>query len=217
MSILAKSFKINFTQVPNEIINDKRVSLKAKGLYLYFISKPDNWDFSLSGMCSQLKESRPSVIKTIDELCSFGYLEKIKNRLDGKQAVNDYILHQSPIFPSESRNVTQKMRLRKTDSENFTTSNTNKNKNKISNTLSSSDERDFFKFKEDFIKENKNKLFTTNGIGWLPDTQFKINDQNYIYNTVSQKLLNREDAFKVWQYLYYNSQLQLDEKNVRAS
>ena len=61
MSVLSKSFQINFTQVPNQIINDERVSLKAKGLYLYFVSKPDNWQFSLNGMASQLKESKPSI------------------------------------------------------------------------------------------------------------------------------------------------------------
>jgi hypothetical protein len=40
-----KKYVRNYTQVPNDIINDKRLSLKAKGLYLFLVSKPDNWDF----------------------------------------------------------------------------------------------------------------------------------------------------------------------------
>ena len=78
MSILKKSFKINFTQVPNTIINDNGVSLQAKGLYLFMISKPDNWQFGLSGLESQLKETRKTILKVMDELISLGYMEKNK-------------------------------------------------------------------------------------------------------------------------------------------
>ena len=96
MSILKKSFRIDFTQVPNVIINDSKVSLKAKGLYLYMISKPDNWQFSLKGMQTQLKESRNSILSTINELIKLGYLEKIKNRINGRQSANDYIMYLEP-------------------------------------------------------------------------------------------------------------------------
>ena len=116
MSILSKSFKCNFTQVPNEIINDKNVSLKAKGLYLYMVSKPDNWEFSLNGLTSQLQESKPAILRILDELIKCGYLEKIKNRINGRQALNDYILHEKSCFSSEYQNETQKMRLSNCDS-----------------------------------------------------------------------------------------------------
>lgn len=203
MSRLSKGFKVDFTQVPNQIINDKNVSLKAKGLYLFMLSKPDNWDFSLNGMASQLKESKPAILRIIDELLSFGYLEKIKRREANKQACNDYILHKEPYFPSESQNVTHKMRLTKCDSQNVTTSNTKTSNTKKSNTLSSG-ERDFYKFKEEFIKRFTSRLFVTKGIGFLPDTQFTINEQGLIFNTVSLKTVDREDAFKIWKYLFDN-------------
>jgi len=96
MSILKKSFRIDFTQVPNFIINDSKASLKAKGLYLYMISKPDNWQFSLKGMQTQLKESKTTILRVLDELIKLGYLEKIKNRINGRQSANDYIMYLEP-------------------------------------------------------------------------------------------------------------------------
>ncbi|MBS4067964.1 MAG: helix-turn-helix domain-containing protein [Sulfurimonas sp.] len=207
MSILSKSFKCNFTQVPNEIINDKNVSLKAKGLYLYMVSKPDNWEFSLNGLTSQLQESKPAILRILDELIKCGYLEKIKNRINGRQALNDYILHEKSCFSSEYQNETQKMRLSNCDSVNDTTSNTIKTNTKReikNNSLVESKERDFKKFKIDFILNNKNILFYTQGLGWLPDTAFVINEDDYILNTVSQKILTADEAFKIWKYLFQN-------------
>ena len=33
----------NFTRVDNILVNDKNLSLKAKGIMLYILSKPDDW------------------------------------------------------------------------------------------------------------------------------------------------------------------------------
>ena len=33
----------NFTVVPNQILNDGRISFRAKGLLVYILSKPDHW------------------------------------------------------------------------------------------------------------------------------------------------------------------------------
>lgn len=212
MSVLKKSFQINFTQVPNFIINDKNVSLKAKGLYLYMVSKPDDWEFSLSGMELQLKECKDSILSILDELIRFGYLTKIKRKnSDGTNAVNDYILHLEPETsqnPSKSTNPTRKNRLGKTDSEKSTTSNTiNNNKEEIINTTLESERenfKDFKSFKKAFVEKNKNRFFNTRGIGYLETTLFTISDGGYIVNCVSNKYLEQDDAFKVWQYLYKN-------------
>ncbi len=137
MSILKKSFKISFTQVPNEIINDINVSLKAKGLYLYMVSKPDNWEFSLLGMVSQLKEGKTALLAIMNELIKFGYMEKIKNRVNGRQSVNDYILHLEPtksLKQSEYQNESQKERVSFSNSENKSTSNTIPSNKEKSNT-----------------------------------------------------------------------------------
>lgn len=207
MSVLSKSFKCNFTQVPNEIINDKNVSLKAKGLYLYMVSKPDNWDFSFKGMSSQLLESIPTIMNIIDELVKFGYMQKIKSRVNGLQSSNDYILHEKPCFPSDSTFLNQEIRIRKSESENFTTSNTkqtNTKKEIKKKTSSNEDEKkiSFNLFREDFISKHKDGFRLSDCKPWSSETVFKISDDNMIFNTVSNSLISKDEAFVIWSYLY---------------
>jgi hypothetical protein len=58
----------NFTIVSNDVINSKDLSFKAKGLYSYLCSKPDNWKFSYSGICSQCQESEKQIRAMVKEL-----------------------------------------------------------------------------------------------------------------------------------------------------
>lgn len=212
MSVLKKSFKIDFTQVPNFIINDKNVSLKAKGFYLYMVSKPDNWEFSLSGMESQLKENRKVILGIIDELSACGYIEKIKSRINGRQATNDYILHLEPQNRSECQKETQKKRLRNSDSENDTTSNTEQSNTKevIPTTR---EDFSFQKFREDFILKHKHGFHLGDCKPWSKETIFKIDDNNLILNLTSNKLLSKDDAYHVWNYLFNKEIKRLKDEN----
>ena len=210
---MAKAFKTfsNFTQVPNIIVNDHRVSLKAKGLYLYFCSKPDGWDFTLNGMTSQLKESKTSILSAINELCNYGYFEKIKNRSNsGRFLNNDYLINEYPFEapqnPSKSKNRSRKNGVGKTESENHTTSNTITSNTKKSNTISTNGRErfSFSDFRDLFIIESDNKTFSLsedNGTGFRSDTVFKIVG-GLIYNQTANKYLTKDDAFKVWTYLF---------------
>ncbi|EDZ61153.1 hypothetical protein SMGD1_0690 [Sulfurimonas gotlandica GD1] len=66
--------------------------------------------------------------------------------------------------------------------------------------------RETFKaFKERFIKDNSNNKFYTRGIGWETYTAFIINEERLIFNTVSHKILDKNEAFEVWKYLYKES------------
>lgn len=206
MSILSKSFKCNFTQVPNEIINDKNVSLKAKGLYLYMVSKPDNWDFSFKGMSSQLLESISAINRIIDELIKCGYLQKI-NRRNGKLVLtNDYILHEKPYFLSDSHFENLKMRISKCESQNEHTSNTKqtntKKEIKIKTSSNEYKKKSFNLFREDFISIHKDGFRLSDCKPWSSETVFKISDDNIIFNTVSNSLISKDEAFVIWSYLY---------------
>lgn len=85
---------------------------------------------------------------------------------------------------------------------------TKRKESKLNKTLSneSEDERDIFSnlqsFKSHFIDKNINTPFYTQGIGYEPTTRFKINESGYIVNMVSQKIMTKEEALKVWEYLY---------------
>lgn len=74
MTETIKKFNIGFTQVCNEVLTDKSLSLKAKGLYAYLFSKPDGWEFHIDIMKDELQESKAIIRKTIKELIDAGYI-----------------------------------------------------------------------------------------------------------------------------------------------
>ncbi|MDP3119945.1 MAG: hypothetical protein Q8N01_05995 [Sulfuricurvum sp.] len=140
MSRLKKHVR-NFTQVANDITNDKNLSLKAKGLFLFLLSKPDNWNFSARLIVTQNKDSIASVNTGLRELEDFGLLNRIpiqggydyeifdtiqphlvENRLSGKSTKRQSKIHlvenQSSISNKEFKAIEEEER------ENNTSPNT---------------------------------------------------------------------------------------------
>ncbi len=79
MTQLNKSQKKNYTQVSNIVLNDKDLSLKAKGLFAFMDSKPNGWNFTYRSMSKQLKEGEISIRSALVELKEKGYLEYTKH------------------------------------------------------------------------------------------------------------------------------------------
>ena len=50
MSTFRVNKNVNYTVMSNHHLQDKRLSLKAKGLLSYMLSLPDDWDYSLKGL-----------------------------------------------------------------------------------------------------------------------------------------------------------------------
>lgn len=48
----------DYTVMSNFHLKDKRLSLKAKGLLSQMLSLPDDWDYTLSGLCFINRESK---------------------------------------------------------------------------------------------------------------------------------------------------------------
>lgn len=83
MCFTIKKFDVGFTQVSNIILNDNQISLKAKGLFAYLFSKPDDWEFHISAMEKELKEKRDAILSTVNELIEHNYITR-KQKNDGK-------------------------------------------------------------------------------------------------------------------------------------
>lgn len=82
---------IPYGMVPNSLLNDNKISLKAKGLFAYMQSKPDGWKFSVEMIASQCKESKSAISEGLKELEYLGYLER-KKQQSGNGFVVDYHL-----------------------------------------------------------------------------------------------------------------------------
>lgn len=69
-----KKEKIPFTQVANSVLNDKKISAKAKGLYAYLYSKPEGWDFAIDRIALDFTDGRKAINNGLKELEEYGYL-----------------------------------------------------------------------------------------------------------------------------------------------
>jgi len=93
MSKLIKDFNIGFTQIPNQIIRDDRLSWKAKGIYMHLVSKPPVWSFYVEEIIKSSKDGKTAVQSGIKELEVYGYLKRVKAKSDdGKFTGWDYLL-----------------------------------------------------------------------------------------------------------------------------
>ncbi|MGY0225984.1 helix-turn-helix domain-containing protein [Limosilactobacillus fermentum] len=96
-----------FTQVDNRVISDKRMSLKALGLFTYMWSKPDDWEFYVSVISNDFKDGRDSIRSAINELINLGYVKRTrKHKENGQLAAYDYILFDEPKTEKPSQEVT---------------------------------------------------------------------------------------------------------------
>lgn len=87
----------NYTTISNVFLRDGNLSLKAKGLLAMVLALPDDWDFSINGICALLKEGKTAVYSTIDELKEYGYcsVEVVRNER-GVIIGNDYTFIEQP-------------------------------------------------------------------------------------------------------------------------
>jgi len=67
-----------FTQVPNELLTSKKITLKAKGLYSFMATKPNNYNFTIKSISSQVREGAGTVRVALQELREFGWISYFK-------------------------------------------------------------------------------------------------------------------------------------------
>ncbi len=112
MSIIKhRNFKIPYTQISNQIINDPRLSYKAKGILIYVLSKPPNWVVRVTDLINRSpKEGLTSIRSGISELLLAGYAElrnnydKEKKELTGRY----YLFYHKPLFSEGFREEVNK-------------------------------------------------------------------------------------------------------------
>lgn len=96
MSVFRVEKTNNYTVMSNFHLREKNMSLKAKGLLSWMLSNDDSWDYSISGIVKNCKESESAITTALKELEEFGYLERIKHYPDEKHnnIWYEYIIHE---------------------------------------------------------------------------------------------------------------------------
>lgn len=87
-----------YTIMSNYHLKDRSLTYKAKGLLSFMLSLPDDWDYSLKGLCAISKESRDGIRSILKELQEHHYLEIEKTRGDKGYFEYNYLIYEIPHF-----------------------------------------------------------------------------------------------------------------------
>jgi predicted transcriptional regulator len=98
MNKLNNKIKENFTTIPNSIIRNKNLSDRARFLFCYMASMPNDWQFYQSAMAKELNYSKDTLRKYMEELLATGYLIREQRREKGKFDSYDYTINFSPFM-----------------------------------------------------------------------------------------------------------------------
>jgi hypothetical protein len=89
--------QVPFVQISRPLLQDTRISFKAKGLMAWMCDKPDGWKFNIEGIASQSKEHKDAIETGLRELQKYGYLTITKKKDDqGRFTGCDWELDQIP-------------------------------------------------------------------------------------------------------------------------
>ena len=64
----------NYTVMSNFHLQDKSLSLRAKGLLSLMLSLPSDWDYTVNGLVTVTNEKKTTITNTLSELRYHGYL-----------------------------------------------------------------------------------------------------------------------------------------------
>lgn len=85
-----------YVQIDKTVLNDERLSWKAKGLMAFLLSKPDDWEINIANLIKQSKDGKESVYSTITELIQYGYIVRNTTRNRGRFARIEYLIFEVP-------------------------------------------------------------------------------------------------------------------------
>ncbi len=126
--------KRNFTQIPNDLINDNKISRDARFLFVYLCSKPDDWTFRTSVIEKDMGFSKDTRIKYMKELTNFGWITTEQAKAEkGKFGQMEIVLNPFPKisdavkFPIPKKSVSEKDGVGEISPLNNINNNTNTN------------------------------------------------------------------------------------------
>lgn len=171
-----------FGLAPNSLVYNEKISLAAKGLYVYIQAKPQDWLFSAERITIETNDSLYAVKKTLRELEEFGYLTRTKFKDEKGRWDIQYILHLKPTVEIEPRTSSTveypPSDIRPTYKERLT------NKDYISNIEDSN-----------YIDSNIT-IDNTNTREENLKTDFELNDSTALFREVWISFLGKRNSFE---------------------
>ena len=192
MSVFKIEKNQNYIVMSNHHLRDRNLSYKAKGLLSFMLSLPEDWDYSLAGLCFISKESRDGIRSILKELQEHHYVEIEKVRGYKGYFEYNYLIYEVPHFISlENEQSNPDMENSHLDTPNVeTTTQINTN---IINTKKQIDKDDKTKISSFFVAEEHNRL-TLELIerGYINEDDIQI----FYYDKLFNKLLEEDNSYQ---------------------
>lgn len=113
-----KDFNIengNFTTTFNDIFKYQKdglkLSLEAWGLYVFMLSLPADWDYTIKGLQSVINAGRNKIMSTLNELENAGFLKREQKRKSGQFSSTSYTILRQLKTPLSRKPTTAKNTL----------------------------------------------------------------------------------------------------------
>lgn len=97
MPKLKKKITRDFTTIHNTMLRDMRLGATERGLLLTMLSLPDNWNFSIKGLCSILPDGYTKIATALKNIEKSGYLVRRRIYTDGKITDWEYLFSDEPM------------------------------------------------------------------------------------------------------------------------
>lgn len=136
MSVIRVNNTKGFTVMSNYYFQDKEISLKAKGLLGLMLSLPSNWDYSVNGLVTIVKENKAAVQSALKELEEHKYLKRTRVQDETGRFDYDYDIYEKPYdkLPCTENRCTDIQCTENRCTENQPQINTNKQSTNKQNT-----------------------------------------------------------------------------------
>lgn len=127
----------DFVTVHKAFVFDNKLSAKAKGILLYFLSRPDNWQIYTSEVVKHMNDGQKSINSGIQELIKSKYVHRIQKRTNnGVFNGYEYLVYEKPTempFSENGLSANGFSENGKTGSRKGQTTNNNSTNNDLTN------------------------------------------------------------------------------------
>ena len=99
MPVFKNKTQGQYVNVYKEILKNKTLSLRDRGMVVTLLSLPDNWDFSIAGLSKIIPDGKSAIRASLARLEELGYVSKEQERAKhGKFGRNIIEIHETPDY-----------------------------------------------------------------------------------------------------------------------
>ena len=103
--IRAERPNARFAIIRNEVLQDERLSFRARGVLASILSRPDNWRCSAWDLATEGREGRRAILTALTELETHGYLVRSKKQDEGGKWSTCTYVYDMPVDKSGDNSV----------------------------------------------------------------------------------------------------------------